>query len=154
MMTYIPVQVALPHFVKLLAYQSIRAECCVLTADSLSFVVEPELDRNFTLRIIRWQGTKSVNALQGPHCRLIEGRNTTRLLYLHIRRVPIPLNVKRHINPSRVTYARIDLVLEPVLGNFLLHNTHIPGIARTKIPSAASESESTFRAAGIESSVR
>src|SRR5205807_6326430 len=57
-------------------------------------------------------------------------------------------------NTLRRRNARVDFVLQPVLGNFPLHTLHVPGEAHAKIAAAAGKTESTFRAARAEIAIR
>src|SRR5258708_1449903 len=46
--------------------------------------------------------------------------------------------------------SRIDFVLEPILRNFLVHYSNIPGVARSEIASASGETKTPLCSAGVE----
>src|SRR5205807_9837528 len=68
--------------------------------------------------------------------------------------MPILHDVEGDVNTLRRRNARVDFVLQPVLGNFPLHTLHVPGEAHAKIAAAAGKTESTFRAARAEIAIR
>ena len=62
---------------------------------------------------------------------------------------------------SKVTYtrwavrdARVHFVFQPIFGNFLLHDFHVPGVAGTEVAASASKSEATLRAIRAEGAIR
>src|SRR5689334_20387243 len=50
--------------------------------------------------------------------------------------------------------ARVHFVFQPIFGNFLLHDFHVPGVAGTEVAASASESEATLRAIRAEGAIR
>src|ERR1700674_1641399 len=120
----------------------------------LSFVIEPELYRHLIRGIIGGQGTKSVNALDGPRGRLVQRWDTTRLFHLNVCGMAVAHYVERDIHPLRGRYARVDFVFQPVLRNFLLHHADIPGIARSEIAATAGKTETTLGSVGAEGAIR
>src|SRR5262249_20599805 len=115
---------------------------------------EPELYGYFIPRIFGRQGTKSINALDGPDCRLIERRDTTRLLDLDVLGSTIATYVERQINALGIADPRIDFVLQPILGNLPRYPLNVPGETAAEIAASTGESESAFRASRAEHSIR
>src|SRR5260370_11145931 len=66
---------------------------------TLSLVIEPELYRHFPSPVIRRQWAESINALERPDRRLIERRDTARLLDHNICRLPITRNITPYTKP-------------------------------------------------------
>src|SRR6185369_13755479 len=62
--------------------------------------------------------------------------------------------VKGDVDALRGRNTRVHLVLEPVLGNLLLHHAHVPGVARAEISAATGEAEAALGAVGTEVSIR
>src|SRR5262249_36582179 len=116
-------------------------------------VIEPKLNRNLISGVIRRQGTKSVNALKSPYSRLVQRRHAAGLLNLHIARAAVASDVKGEIHAISRTDARINLILQPVLGNFLLNNLHIPGVLISKVSATTGNAKSSFGAADAERAV-
>src|ERR1043166_8218615 len=93
-----------------------------------SLVGEPKLHADFASNVIRWQRSKSVNPLQRPDGRLIKRGHAARLLNLYVRRPAVALDIERQIKTIGVCDARINLILEPILGYFLVYPPDIPGV--------------------------
>src|SRR5215831_7386553 len=72
---------------------------------------------------------------------------------MNIRRMPILGHVKCDVNPLRRSDPRVNLVLHPVFGNFLLDDANIPTKSRAKVTAAAGDSETALGAASAESSI-
>src|SRR5215472_443253 len=66
---------------------------------------------------------------------------------MHIRGMSIPGHVKRDVNPLGRADSRVNLILQPVLGDLLLDYADIPTKSRAKITAAAGDSKPTLRAA-------
>src|SRR5207245_10790958 len=103
--------------------------------------------------IIRGQGTKSINALDGADRRLIQGGHAARLLHLHIRRTSVALNIEGDIDPLRLGDARVAFILQPVFRNFRLHHAYVPGLTSAEVATAAGKAEASFGSARAEHSI-
>src|SRR6185295_20050384 len=104
--------------------------------------------------IIRGQGTKRVNALDGPRGRLVKRWDTARLLHLNVRGVTVAHHVKGDVHALRRRDAGVHFVFQPVLGNLLLHHAHIPGVARAEIAASTGKAEAALGPVGVEVAIR
>src|SRR5208283_5485203 len=127
-----------------------------LTANDqqLPLVIKPEFYRHVAAGIFWRQGAEGIDALNGAHRRNVERRNSAGLLDLHIRRMTVACDVERDVDTVRFFDARIDFVLQPILGHLALYRLHIPGEAAAEIAASARESESAFGASGVEHAIR
>src|SRR5690242_21951672 len=66
---------------------------------------------------------------------------------MNVRRMSIPGHVKRDVNPLGGADSRVNLILQPVLGDLLLNHADIPTRSRAKITAASGDTEPTLRAA-------
>src|SRR5713101_1476524 len=124
------------------------------TTNLLPLVIKPKFYRNFISRVVRRQGSESINALDCPCGRYIQGRNTARLLDLHILGRSVACNVEGQIDPIRRRDPRIDFILQPVLRDLLLYHLHVPGKAVAEIAASTGESKSPLGSASSEHAVR
>src|SRR5208282_6511795 len=56
-------------------------------------------------------------------------------------------NIKRQINPTRLPYARVDFILQPVFGDLSLHGLNVPGKLAAEIAAASGEAKAALGAA-------
>src|SRR5262249_7819202 len=76
-----------------------------------------------------------------------------RLLDRNIGWLSAPGDVEREIDALGVRDARIDLILEPVFRDFLLHDFHVPRVATSKVPTTAGKPEASLGTARAESAI-
>src|SRR5580700_6392048 len=69
-------------------------------------------------------------------------RNSARLLDAHVRGLTRTVDLEVNVDPACVGDARIDLVLQPVVGDLAAHDVNVIGIAAAEVALAALKSES------------
>jgi len=62
-------------------------------------------------------------------------------------------HIKRDVDPLRRAHSGINLIFQPILRYFLLDHPYIPGVARTKIASAAGYTKTTLSPVGAETAI-
>src|SRR5262249_12027711 len=106
----------------------------------LPLIVKPKLNGNFAAGVFRRQGTKSVDSLQGAHGRLVQRRNSARLLDANVAGRTASVDIEDQVNSARVAHSGINFHLVPVIGYGTIHLLYIPAEARAEIGILKAES--------------
>src|SRR5208283_923443 len=117
-------------------------------------VIEPIFNRDFASTVIGGQRAKCVDTLQRVDGRVIERGHAAGLLDLHVERVAVAGDIEGDVDALSGRDAGIDLVLQPVLRDFLLDDLHVPAVAGAEIAAASADTEAALRATSGEGPVR
>src|SRR5262245_36053319 len=67
---------------------------------------------------------------------------------------PAAINIEGYINPIRALDSWINLVLQPVLGNFLVHHAHIPRVTGSEVSATTGKAKASLGRPAVEHRVR